>query len=183
MNNAARPELLSELRALRVVRVLRLLFRVQVIEVAEELVEAVVRGQELVFVTQMILAELSRRVTELLEYLRDGGILRTQSDVRSGQTHFRQSSSNGRLPRDERRATSRAALLPVPVGEHRTFLTDAIDVRRLIPHDAPVIDAGVKPADVVAHDDEDVRLALRRLLLLCPQWPRGETGNRTREPD
>ena len=57
----------------------------------------------------------------------------------------------------------RAALLGVVVGEHRAFLADLVDVGRLSDHQAAMIDARLHPADVVAHDEEDVWF----LLLLC----------------
>ena len=65
---------------------------------------------------------------------------------------------NGCSPEDERRAAGRAALLRVGVGEERAFLRDAVDVRRLVAHDAEVVGADVVDADVVAPDDEDVGL-------------------------
>ena len=40
-----------------------------------------------------------------------------------------------------------------------------VEVRRLAGHDAPVIGADVEPADVVAHDDDDVGLLGGRLSL------------------
>src|SRR5215813_2755326 len=55
-------------------------------------------------------------------------------------------------------ASRGAALLRVVVGEHRTFISDAIDVWCLSDHQATVIDARLHPADVVAHDEEDVWL-------------------------
>ena len=50
------------------------------------------------------------------------------------------------------------------VHEDRAFLADAIDVRRFADHQTAMVDAGLHPADVVAHDEEDV--GLLRLLLL-----------------
>ena len=67
MQDAARPEQLLEPRVLRIVGVFGLLFGVQVVEVAEELVEAVQGRQELVLVAQMVLAELSRLVAQRLK--------------------------------------------------------------------------------------------------------------------
>jgi hypothetical protein len=81
LEHAARPEPLAETRVLRIVRVLRLFLGVEVIEVAEELVEAVVGWQELVLVAQMVLAELSRRIAERLEQLGDGWVFRPDADV------------------------------------------------------------------------------------------------------
>ena len=54
-------------------------------------------------------------------------------------------------------------LLGVEVGEQRAFLGEAIDVRRLVAHYTEVVGADVVDADVVAPDDEDVRLSLRDL--------------------
>ena len=65
----------------------------------------------------------------------------------------------GCWPGDECRTASGAALLAVEVREHRAFLGDAVDVRRAIAHDAVVVATEIEPADVVGHDEENVRLA------------------------
>ena len=57
MDHVARPDRVLQL--LRVVAVRRVLHRVEVVEVAEELVEAVHRRQELVEVAEVVLAELA----------------------------------------------------------------------------------------------------------------------------
>ena len=67
VNHAARPKLCEECRALRVVGIFRFLVRVQVVEVAEEFVEAVNRGQKLVTVAEMVLTELAGGVAERLQ--------------------------------------------------------------------------------------------------------------------
>src|SRR5262249_57981964 len=61
MDHAAPAELLLELGVLRIVDALRLLLGVEVIEIAEELVEAVCRREKLVAVAQVVLAELAGR--------------------------------------------------------------------------------------------------------------------------
>ena len=74
VDHPARPEPGPEVRELllgRVVVLLGLLLGVEVVEVAEELVEAVVGGQELVAVAEVVLAELAGRVALLLERGRD----------------------------------------------------------------------------------------------------------------
>jgi hypothetical protein len=81
MNDAPRPEAFAELRILWVVRVFRLLFGIQVVEVAEELIEAVVGGQKLVLITQMVLPKLPGCITERLEKFRDARVFPTQADV------------------------------------------------------------------------------------------------------
>ena len=74
VQHAARAELALEARVGRVVDVLRLLLGVEVVEVAEELVEAVHRRQVLVAVAEMVLAELAGGVAERLEQLGDGRV-------------------------------------------------------------------------------------------------------------
>src|SRR5262249_37925650 len=63
-----------------------------------------------------------------------------------------------------------------------SFRRQLVEVRRLARHDSAMVGADVEPADIVAHDDEDVR---RSLLLLrgrrCKQ--RGSDQCREREPD
>ena len=61
------------------------------------------------------------------------------------------------LAQNERCAPRRAALLRVRVGEHRAFLRNAINVGRLVAHDAQAVGADVVSPDVIAPDDEDVR--------------------------
>ena len=46
------------------------------------------------------------------------------------------------------------------VHEHRALVADAVDVGRFADHQAAVVDARLHPADVVAHDEEDVGLLL-----------------------
>jgi hypothetical protein len=60
-------------------------------------------------------------------------------------------------------ATRRAALLGVIGRELRPLAADPVDVRRFADHQALVVDARLHPADVVAHDEQDVGLLLRRL--------------------
>src|SRR4030095_1769399 len=69
VHHAARPELGAEGRIFRVVRQLRLFLRVQVVEVAVELVEPVDGGQIFVAVAKVVLAELPGRIAERLERL------------------------------------------------------------------------------------------------------------------
>ena len=122
MQHAARPEALLERGVLRVVRVLRLFLGVQVIEVAEELVEAVHRGQELVLVAQMVLAELAGRVTERLQQFRDRRVFRAEPDIGARHPDFGQAGADRVLAGDEGRAAGGAALLAVVVGERRAFV-------------------------------------------------------------
>src|SRR4029079_19145595 len=104
-------------------------------------------------------AELSAHVAERLQHVGDGGIFRLQSEIRAGQPDLGEAGADWRLAGDERGAARGAALLTVPVGEVAALLRDAIDVGCAIPHDPVVVEADVEPPDVIAPDDEDVRLA------------------------
>ena len=85
VDDAARPEALVERRVLGVVLELGLLLGVEVVEVAEELVEPVVGGQVLIAVAQVVLAELRRRVAERLEELGDGRVLGLRPSLAPGK--------------------------------------------------------------------------------------------------
>src|SRR5262249_33895575 len=127
LEDAARTEFLPELGILRVIGILRLLFGVQVIEVAEELVEPVHGGEVLIAIAEMVLAELACRIPKVLEELSDRWVFRTEADGRAWESDLRQPSTNRRLPGDECRAAGRAALLAVEVREHRALFGDSID--------------------------------------------------------
>jgi hypothetical protein len=67
MKHAPGAILLMELRACGVVVGLGFLFGIQVVEVTEKLVEAVVGGEELIQVPEVVFAELTGRVPQRLE--------------------------------------------------------------------------------------------------------------------
>ena len=85
LQHAARAELGAELGVLRIVGVLRLLLGVEVVEVAEELVEAVHGRQELVAVAEMVLAELAGGVALRLEQLGEGRVLSESPSLAPGR--------------------------------------------------------------------------------------------------
>ncbi|WP_394768590.1 hypothetical protein [Lacisediminihabitans sp.] len=87
VNDSARAEVLAEVREVRfrgVVVELRLLLGVEVVEVAEELIEPVPGRQVLVTIAEVVLAELSCGISVGAERRRDGRILRPNSCVRAG---------------------------------------------------------------------------------------------------
>ncbi len=115
VDHVARADLVLERR--RVVGMARVLHRVQVIEVAEELVEAVHRGQELVQVAQVVLAELAGGVAHGLEHRGDGRRLRRHADGGAGLADGGQAGADRQLAGDEVGPARRAARLGVVVGE------------------------------------------------------------------
>jgi hypothetical protein len=160
VDHAARTEALAKLRILRIVGHLRLFLGVQVVEIAEELVEAVVGGQHVVQVAQVVLAKLACGVTLLLQQRGDGDDFVRHADRRCRDADLGQSGPKHALSGDERRASGGAGLLAVAVGEEHPLLGDAVDVRCLVTHQPVRVATQVRDADVVAPDDENVGLAL-----------------------
>src|SRR6266481_3278576 len=108
----------------------------------------------------MVLAELANRIAMRLEQLGHGRILRAQTDVGSGHTDLGEARTDRILASDERGSARRAALLSVVVGEGDAFVGHTVDVGRAVAHLSAAVVADVPPADVIALEDEDVRLAL-----------------------
>jgi hypothetical protein len=127
-----------------------------VVQVAEELVEAVQGRQVLVSVAEVVLAELAGRVAERLEQLGDGRVLGLQADRRRWDPHLGEAGAEHALAGDERRPPGRAALLAVGVGEPHPLVGDPVDVGRAVAHQAVAVAAQVGDADVVTPDDQDV---------------------------
>jgi hypothetical protein len=73
-----------------------------VVEVAEELVEAVRRREVLVEVAEMVLAELPRRVTQRLQQIGDRRVVRREADVHTGDADLAHAGPVDALPGDER---------------------------------------------------------------------------------
>ena len=156
---------------LRIVVVhLRLFLGIEVIEVAEELVEAVIGRQHVVQVAEVVLAELPGRVALVLQRRRDRDDLLVHADRRRRNADLRQPGAQHALPGDEGRAAGGARLLAVGVGEQHALLGDAVDVGRLVAHQPVRVAAQVRDADVVAPDDEDVRLLVAGLALGLPPF-------------
>ncbi len=85
--HAARPERLRENSGSpsRVVVVhFRLFFGIEVVEIAEELIEPMVGRQHVVQVAEVVLAELPGRIALVLEHRRDGDELLRHADGRAG---------------------------------------------------------------------------------------------------
>ena len=109
------------LSALRIIGMTRILHRVEVIQVPEEFIEAVDRGQELVQIAQVILPELAGRIAHRLQHRRDRGCLFRHADRRPRLPDCRQTGADRDLAGDEVGASRRAARLGVVVGEARAL--------------------------------------------------------------
>jgi hypothetical protein len=75
------------------------------------------RGQHLVAVAEVVLAELAGHVAQRLEQVGEGRVGRGNAFLRAGQADLGEAGADGRLPGDERGATGGAALLALPVRE------------------------------------------------------------------
>ena len=102
------------------------------VEIAEELVEAMVRGQEAVLVAQVVLAKLTGGIADRLESLRKGDVSILETDRSARHPNLRQAGPERGLSRDEGCAARGTTVLGVIVGEHHAFGGDAVDVRRLV---------------------------------------------------
>ena len=107
----------------------------------------------------MVLAELAGVVAEIEQELGERRRAGPQIGRAAGQLRRDHAGAQRIHAGEEGIAARRAALLGVIVHELRTFVADAIDVGRFPDHQAAMVDARLHPADVVAHDEEDVRLA------------------------
>ena len=163
------------------------LHRVEVVEVAPELLEAVRGRQRVGVVAEVVLAELAGVVAEVVQELGDRRGAGPQVGRAAGKLRRDHAGPKRVHAGEEGVATGGAALLGVVVGEECPLVADAVDVRRLADHQAAVVDRRLHVADVVAHDEEDVRL------LGCPlgkgrSGPCGRThrqrqnGRRSRPP-
>jgi len=121
--------------------------------------------QKFVTVAEMIFTELTSGISKGFQRLSNGDVARLKSDERAGNSYLGQASALRRLPGNERRAASGAAIFRVVVREHHSFLGDAVDVRRLVADHAKGIGADVGLADIVTHYDEEVRFLSTRCRL------------------
>ena len=153
------------------------LHRVQVVEVAPELLEAVRRRQRLGVVAQVVLAELAGVVAEIEQELGERRRAGPQLGRAAGQLRRDHAGAQRMHAGEEGVAPGGAALLGVVVHEDRALVADAVDVRRLPDHQAAVVDARLHPADVVAHDEQDVGFLLRRRRTCHQRQSDKESGN------
>lgn len=126
------------------------------VEVAEELVEAMGRRQEAVLVAQMVLAELPSRITQRFQRLGNGDIAVLDADGCARYANLGHAGPEHRLTCDEGRASGGAAVLRIIIGEHHAFIGEAVDVRRPVAHHAERIGADVRLTDIVAEDNQNV---------------------------
>jgi hypothetical protein len=106
----------------------------------------------------MVLAELTSRVAEIEQEFGDRWSARPQVGRAAGQLRRDHASAQGVHAGEEGVAARGAALHGDIVHEDRAFVANAIDVGGFAYHQATVVDARLHPADVIAHDEEDIGL-------------------------
>ena len=123
----------------------------------------------------MVLAELARGVAEIEQELGERRRAGPQVGRAAGQLRRDHAGAQRIHAGEEGVAPRGAALHGDIVHEDRALVADAIDIGRFADHQAAVIDARLHPADVVAHDEEDVGLLLRRRLYARHSQRRGNS--------
>ena len=105
----------------------------------------------------MVLAELAGGVAHPLQRSGNRHRLRGYPDGCAGLAHRGHACADRQFTGDEVGAACRAARLGVVVGEQHAFGGELVEIRRPAGHQTTVIGAEIPHADVVTHDDDDVR--------------------------
>ena len=141
------------------------------------------RGRQRIgVVAQMVLTELAGIVAEIEQELGDRRGAGPQIRRAAGQLRRDHAGAQRMHAGEEGVTTRRAALLGVVRGKHRAFVADLVDIGRLSDHQAAVIDAWLHPADIVAHDEEDVWFLLLLCTCRCARDYRGSSYRKQTEP-
>src|SRR4029450_7116431 len=149
---------------------------VQVVKVAPEFLEPVGRRQSVGMITQMVLAELAGGVAEIQQELGEGRCAGPQVRNAAGQLRRDHARAQRMHSGEEGVASSSAALLGVVVHEDAAFVSKPVNVRRFPHHQAAMIAARLHPADVIAHDEQDIGFLVLRLTRSNHAHQRGYCG-------
>src|SRR5271169_6344638 len=114
----------------------------------------------------MVFAKLTGGIAERLKHVGDGGVFGLKSYRSAGHSDFGQASTERVLAGNEGCTTSSAALLSVPVSKRHSLVGDTVDVGGVVAHCAEAEAADVPYADVVAPEDQNIRLLCSHDLLL-----------------
>ena len=133
------------------------------VQVAKELLEAVRGRQGRCVVAQMVLAELGGRVAEIVQELGERWSAGPQVGRTARQLRRDHACAQRSHAGEECVAPGGAALLCVIGHEDSAFVSDAVNVRSFPDHQATMIDARLHPADIIAHDEQDIWFLVLRL--------------------
>src|SRR5690606_28396883 len=124
MDDTAWAIVLAEVREVlfwEVVVHLRLFLGIEMIEIAEELIEAVIGRQHVIKVAEMVLAELAGGIALVLQGPSYSECLFGHADGRARDANLRQTSAQNALTGDEGGAAVHARMLPIRIEEHDAF--------------------------------------------------------------
>jgi hypothetical protein len=150
-------------QVLRVVRMSWIFHRIEVIEVAEEFVEAVDGGQKLIEIAQVVLTELTGCVALRFKGGSYRASLRWYADFGTSLADRRHASTNRKFAHDEVRATRRAAGLGVIIGEQHSLLGHLVEIGCTPGHQAAMVGTDIPHSDVITHDEQNVRFLVLSL--------------------
>ena len=120
------------------------------------------RGKRIGMVTQVVLAELAGVIAEVVQELGERG--RAGPQIRWAARQLRRDHAGAQWGHagEESVAPGRAALLGVVAHKLGALVANAVNVGRFAESETSLVADDLHPADVIAHDEEDVRLLLRR---------------------
>src|SRR6516164_1150104 len=102
----------------------------------------------------MVLAELAGRISHRSERVRNSHGLIGDANGCSGLSDCGEASPHRYFTSDEVGPPSGAARFRIVVGEAHTLVGHPVQIRRSTGHDTLIVNADVRPADVVAHDKD-----------------------------
>src|SRR6266478_9716230 len=111
----------------------------------------------------MVLAELARAVAQIVEERGERWCAGAQGGWAARELRRDHARAQRIHAREEGVAPGGAALLSVIGHKHRAFVRNPVDVWRFPDHQAAMIAARLHPADVIAHDEQDIGFLVLRL--------------------
>ena len=138
-----------------IVTLLWLFLCIQMVEIAKELVKAMVVRQVLIAIAQMALTKMCCSIALGFQDFCQGRVAFVDANVRAWQTHSSQARANRHLSCNEGRAPRRARRLGIVVCEQHALFGQSVDVGGWH-HQAVGVNTDVGRTDVVGHDHDDI---------------------------
>src|SRR5262249_689984 len=113
-------------------------------------------------VANMVLAELTTGITEALEQSTYRRVQLVHTHRRAREADLRQPAADDVLAGKKCRTPCRATLLAIIMQKSKTFPAQTINLGCRVTHQAVAVCADIGHTDVIAEDDEDVWLFIRR---------------------
>jgi hypothetical protein len=107
-------------------------------------------------IAQVVLAKLTGGIAQIVQELCEGRRAGLQVRRAAGQLRRDHARAQRMHSGEEGVAPGGAALLGVVVHHDATFVCDPVNVRCFPDHQAAMIAARLHPADIIAHDEQDI---------------------------